>query len=159
MKSIVISILTFLLATLIIVPNARGDNKVKCTTYSILAKEEKGTYSKSLKKFKHIFKKMPFKIYKSFKLLNKNKLALSNREKVAKIGSNLKLSIKLLDRILSSDNKTRYRIKLRILKKKENKKKYSTIYSMVMKLSGDKPMFLAGPQKGGGTLVIGLICQ
>jgi hypothetical protein len=80
MKSIVLSIFTFQLATLLLLPDAQADNKVKCTTYSILAKEEKGAYSKSLKKFKHIFKKMPFKIYKSFKLLNKNQLALSIRE-------------------------------------------------------------------------------
>jgi hypothetical protein len=156
-------ITTLMIAAVISFPavaGAKGGSVVKCKAYSIVAKEKKQPLPKELKQFKKIFGKMPFKVFGSFKLLKQSKLQLSSKVGKAALSKKLNLKIKLLDRIISSKNKKRYRISLQIMKKvKGTKKKTVSIYNMVMKLTSNKPMFIAGPKEGGGTLVIGLVCQ
>ncbi|MBU1535370.1 hypothetical protein KKF84_08615 [Myxococcota bacterium] len=133
---------------------------VKCRAYSIVATEKKGKLPTDLMQFKHIFKDMPFKMFGSFRLNTQTSMVLGSKSSVARLSSKLSLHVQLLDRILSSRDKRRFRLQLQIKRKNpKNKKKLVTVYSMVMKLSSEKPMFIAGPKEGGGTLVVGLVCK
>ncbi len=162
MKTSILTLVVVHLA-LLYAPNAaagKPQSGVKCKAYSIVAKEKKGTLPAALKRFTHIFKKMPFKVFGSFELNSQSSMELTAKASQARLSKRLVLKVKLLDRILSAKNKRRYRIQLQIQRKnRKNKKKLSTVYSMIMKLTSGKPMFIAGPKEGGGTLVVGLICK
>jgi len=133
---------------------------VKCRAYSIVATEKKGPLPKELNPFKHIFKRMPFKVFGSFRLNTQTSMVLGSKSSVARLSNRLSLHVQLLDRILSSRDRKRFRLQLQIKRRnKQNKKRLITVYSMVMKLSSEKPMFIAGPKEGDGTLVVGLVCK
>jgi hypothetical protein len=132
-----------------------------CTAYSIVANEKKGKIHKDLKIFSKKFKKMPFKLFKTFDLKKKSSLQLSKKISKAKISDKYEISIKLLDRILGKKNKIRFRIKLIIGRKvkKKGKTKFVSHTDTVLKLAANKIMFYSGLKAKGGTLIFGLICK
>ncbi|MBN2722822.1 MAG: hypothetical protein JXR95_01990 [Deltaproteobacteria bacterium] len=132
---------------------------VYCTVYSIAANEKAGKFPAELKNFRHIFNRMPFKVFRSFKLKQKNSVAVYNKYSITSISKKYKVAVKLLERILGKSDKVKYRIQFQVRKASGVKKKTVTIHDMVMKLNSAKPMFIAGPKDGNDTLLIGLVCR
>jgi hypothetical protein len=136
-------------------------NGVRCKVYTIAAREQKAPLPKELVEFKDIFSKIPFKAYGSFQLKQSSEVVLSSQKTgKTKLGANLVMTTKLIEKILEGKNKVRYRIQMQIQKETPGKTpRAEVLHNMTIKLAAEKPMFVAGPKENEDTLVIGLICK
>ena len=134
---------------------------VRCKVYTIAAREPKAPLPKELQEFKDILSKVPFKAYGSFQLRQSSEIVLNTQKPVkTKLSGNLHMTSRLIERILESRNKVRYRIQMQIQKEEPGKTpRTEVLHNMTIKLAAEKPMFVAGPRENDDTLVIGLICK
>lgn len=131
-----------------------------CTVYTIAANEKPSKLPAELKSFAHIFSKMPFKVFRTFKLKQKNSITVHNKYSVSRVSTRYSVAVKLLERILGTGDKLKFRLQLQVRKVAlKDPKRTLTIHDMVMKLHSGKPVFIAGPKDGTDTLLFGLICK
>ena len=130
-----------------------------CGLYVIGASMRKAPVPPKLKRFASLFRRMPFKMFRGFRLVHSWDLPLSVG-KSREYGFTARDSVKLTLRGIEMDKRGKLWFKLRfeLLRKTTARAKRRT-YDMVLRLLSGKPMFVAGPEERGETLFIGVTCK
>ncbi len=133
--------------------------QARCDLYVIGASMKKAPVPLKLKRFASLFKKMPFKMYRGYRLVNTWNVPLSvgrGREYAFTAKDSVRLTLKGLEQ--DKRGKIWLKLKFEILRKTSTRAKRKS-YDMLLRILAGKPMFVAGPEVKGETLFIGVICK